>query len=142
MFKPKKIDLSAKGFQKIFGELEAHIMEIVWNKDSISIKEVRDELEKKYKNLSFNSVMTVMNRLVDKGLLSKKSDRVSLYHPKIKKDELKKIIAKNILKSLVNDPQLFGGVSFVDIASDLDKKSIEKLKKIVSLNDDKKNNNK
>jgi len=135
MFKPKKIDLSAKGFHKIFGELETHIMEIIWERGELSIKEVRDELKKKYKDLSFNSVMTVMNRLVDKGVLKKKyHKKVNIYSAKIDKEQLGKIIARDMIGAIFRDPQIFGVLNFTDLASDLDKQALEKLQQFLNAN--------
>ncbi len=135
MFKPKKIDLSAKGFHKVFGELEANIMEIIWDEGEASIKEVRDKLQKRYKNLSFNAVMTVMNRLVDKGVLKKQSQKkVSIYSAKIDKKQLSKIMARDMIGAIFRDPQIFSALNFADLASDLDKKSLEKLQQFLLSN--------
>ncbi len=132
VFRPKKIDLSAKGFQKIFGELEARIMDILWKKGTASIAEVRDELEKKYKDLSFNSVMTVMNRLVAKKVLGKRSQgKISVYFARFTKEELGKIVAKDMITAVFKDPQLFGAINFVDVASDLDDDTLKKLRMLL-----------
>ncbi len=135
MFKPKKIDLSAKGFHKVFGELEAQIMEVIWEQGSASIKEVKDKLKNRYKDVSFNTVMTVMNRLVDKGVLKKKIDKkVSVYSAKINKEQLSKIMARDMIGAIFRDPQIFSALNFADLASDLDKKSLEKLEQFLQAN--------
>ncbi|GAA3318516.1 hypothetical protein GCM10020331_021640 [Ectobacillus funiculus] len=45
-------------------------MELLWNADELSIKDVQQRLEQD-KPVNFNTVMTVMNRLVEKGILKK-----------------------------------------------------------------------
>lgn len=45
-------------------------MDILWSRPGSSIREVQTALEQD-KDVNFNTVMTVMNRLVDKGLLGK-----------------------------------------------------------------------
>lgn len=48
-------------------------MEILWNSaEEMTIKDVQQKLDKEAKAINFNTVMTVMNRLVDKGILQKK----------------------------------------------------------------------
>ncbi|MCF2941456.1 BlaI/MecI/CopY family transcriptional regulator [Paenibacillus alkaliterrae] len=62
--------LSGEGMNRFFGPLEARIMEIVWEHGDISIKRVHALLDEE---LSFNTVMTILNRLVEKGHLTKNS---------------------------------------------------------------------
>lgn len=59
-----------RGLNRFFGPLEARIMDILWARPGSSIREVQTALEQD-KDVNFNTVMTVMNRLVDKGLLGK-----------------------------------------------------------------------
>lgn len=131
-FKPKTIHLEGKGFEKVLGELEAKIMEIIWSKDHVCVRDVRDSLEKSHKDLSFNSVMTIMNRLVDKGLLVKQSKSgLNTYAAKVSKKEFSKSVTKNIFTSLLKDPSFFGATGFAELASDLDKDVLDKLRKII-----------
>lgn len=70
-----------QGLNRFFGPLEAKIMDVLWSEEELSIKEVQLRLEEE-KALSFNTVMTVMNRLVEKGLLMKSlQGRTSKYRP-------------------------------------------------------------
>lgn len=70
------------GLKCFFGPLEAKVMEVLWNREtSFTIKEVQQTLQKE-KATKFNTVMTVMNRLVDKGILEKRIEgRSSLFKP-------------------------------------------------------------
>lgn len=53
------------------GELEAEIMEAVWNLESASVRQVLNRLRKK-RNIAYTTVMTVMGRLCDKLVLKRK----------------------------------------------------------------------
>ncbi|MCG8214009.1 BlaI/MecI/CopY family transcriptional regulator, partial [Brenneria goodwinii] len=76
-----------RGLNRFFGPLEAKIMDILWAHPGSSIREVQTALEQD-KDVNFNTVMTVMNRLVDKGLLGKsQKGRTSLYQPVQSKEE-------------------------------------------------------
>lgn len=62
--------LNEQGLNHFFGPLEAKIMGIVWDTPDITIKEVQQQLSEA-SPVNFNTVMTVMNRLVEKGHLQK-----------------------------------------------------------------------
>ncbi len=129
VFKPKTVHLDEKGFAKVLGDLEAKIMNLVWKKGDSSVRAVRDSLERQGRDLSFNSVMTVMNRLVEKGLLKKQDDNGTyVYGALVLKKDLSRIVAKDIISSVVKDPALFSASSFADLASELDEETISKLR--------------
>ena len=55
----------------MFSPLEAEIMRIVWEKKSATVREVWQELRSQGKRLAYTTVMTVMVRLHEKGILSR-----------------------------------------------------------------------
>ena len=73
---------------KVLGELESEIMEIIWRRqDTTSVKDVADILEKRRK-IAYTTVMTIMARLVEKGVLVRHLRGVSyLYKPKTTKEQ-------------------------------------------------------
>lgn len=79
--KIRKFKINESGLNRFFGPLEAKIMDILWEGEEKTIKDVQQVLEQE-KMTNFNTVMTVMNRLVDKGILVKRTQgRSSLYKP-------------------------------------------------------------
>ncbi|MCL6606331.1 MAG: BlaI/MecI/CopY family transcriptional regulator [Paenibacillus sp.] len=64
----KRINLEGVGLNRFFGSLEAQIMDIIWANSSVTTKQVQSLLKEV---LSYNAVMTVMNRLIEKGHLKK-----------------------------------------------------------------------
>lgn len=130
-FKLKKFNLDGKGLEKVLGELEAKIMDYIWGNTKATVREVRDGLARQRKDLSFNSIMTIMNRLTDKGLLTKKeSEGAYLYQPSVSKKDFSNLVAKDIISSVLQDSSLFSAASFTDISKDFDKKTLTKLKKL------------
>ncbi|MDP9740982.1 UNVERIFIED_ORG: putative transcriptional regulator [Bacillus sp. B2I3] len=126
------------GLNRFFGPLEANIMEYLWDKDEQSIKAVQQSLEVD-KPINFNTVMTVMNRLVEKGILEKRSEgRLSLYRPVQSKEEFFEEQSKKLTENLLDE---FGGAvisHMLDAMKDADQGLIEKLEqKIQSLKKDK-----
>lgn len=55
----------------MFSPLEAEIMRVVWEKKSATVREVWQELRSQGKRLAYTTVMTVMVRLHEKGILSR-----------------------------------------------------------------------
>lgn len=53
------------------GDLEQHVMAVIWRRGSATVRDVLDELKPK-RRLAYTTIMTVMNRLVDKGLLKRR----------------------------------------------------------------------
>ncbi|WP_409343231.1 BlaI/MecI/CopY family transcriptional regulator [Paenibacillus sp. MBLB4367] len=99
----KKFNFNQRGLELFFGPLEAQIMEILWSCPDLSIKDVQVKLEKN-KDLNFNTVMTVMNRLMDKGVLTKTMiGRTSIYRTVDSKERFLENQSKEISHNLVED---------------------------------------
>ncbi|MGX4585370.1 BlaI/MecI/CopY family transcriptional regulator [Paenibacillus chitinolyticus] len=127
------------GLNRFFGPLEAKIMNILWDGPEMAIKDVQHALERE-KLVNFNTVMTVMNRLLDKGILSKRMDRrTSLYKPVQSRDEFLECQSKELTHELMEE---FGSSLVVnhmlDALEEVDPMLIEKLQqKILDLRKDK-----
>ena len=61
--------LNQHGLARLFGELEAKVMNAVWSLEEPTVHDVVKRLGKK---ANYKTVMTVMNRLVDKGFLERR----------------------------------------------------------------------
>ncbi|MGG1614345.1 BlaI/MecI/CopY family transcriptional regulator [Paenibacillus phoenicis] len=101
----KRMYLNEEGLNRFFGSLEAQIMEIIWEHNRITIKEVQSLLDD---DLSFNAVMTVMNRLIEKGHLKKTTigkgrARQSYFEPVQSKEEFITEQTKTVTVGLIND---------------------------------------
>lgn len=127
-----------KSLTRFFGPLEARIMEILWIHRELSIKDVQIKLEQE-KNLNFNTVMTVMNRLLDKGILAKRIEgRTSLYRATSSKEAFLELQSKEITHELLED---FGSMvvnHMIDALDDADPELLSKLEeKLKALKKDK-----
>lgn len=136
----KRFKYNEEGLSRFFGPLEAKIMELFWEseQEEFSIKEMQKALESE-KNSNFNTVMTVMNRLVEKNVLTKRaSGRVSLYRPIQSKEEFFDEQSKKLTENLLDE---FGGVvisHMIDSLTDVDESLLHKLEeKIQQLKKDK-----
>ena len=89
---------------KVLGDLESEIMGIMWSqKDAISVKCVTEILSRK-RQIAYTTVMTVMTRLVDKGVLTRHLSEGSryLYKPRVSKERFVARAAHSIFSSAVS----------------------------------------
>jgi predicted transcriptional regulator len=132
-FQSKKISLDKNGAGKVLGDLESAVMEVMWEEHPVAIRSVRDKLADRGRDLSFNAIMTIMNRLCDKGILSKqKQDRIYHYSPTCTKEEFSSSLVASGLSSLFGDSSLMTQVNFADISKDMDPAVLKKLKEFVN----------
>jgi predicted transcriptional regulator len=115
------------GLDRFFGPLEAKIMDILWIGKEKSIKEVQQWIEKE-RAINFNTVMTVMNRLVEKNILEKRIEgRTSLYKPIKTKVEFIDEQSKKITENLLDE---FGDMvvtHMLDSLEEVDQNLLDKL---------------
>ena len=130
-FAVKQIKLDELGTSKVLGFLEAEVMDIVWSSPNTSVRSVCDELAK-HKQYSFNTVMTIMNRLVEKNLLSKTlQNGMFVYAATASKEDFKKSITKSVLASLIHDRSVFHVAAFAEAVADLEPEAIEMLQDLI-----------
>ena len=67
-FQPHK-----QGLHSILGELESAVMTLIWERGPLTVRQAHQILEADRK-IAYTTVMTVMSRLADKGLLAKEKD--------------------------------------------------------------------
>lgn len=92
-----------KGLNRFFGPLEAKIMQALWSHSELSIRDVQRKLGQE-RDFNFNTVMTVMNRLLDKGVLTKRMEgRTSLFRPVHSQEDFMDIQSKEITHELMED---------------------------------------
>jgi len=69
------------------GELQSQLMPVLWRLGSGKVEEIRAALPARYRS-SYNTVQTVLNRLVDRGLLIReRSGSAYVYRPSITESE-------------------------------------------------------
>ncbi|MFH1230586.1 MAG: BlaI/MecI/CopY family transcriptional regulator [Planctomycetota bacterium] len=121
------------------GKLELEIMKVIWEHHDVSVADVLSALQK-VKYLHHNTVMTVMNRLVQKGILDRyaRDGRTQGYRAKVSQKEVTDMYLKNVTE------QLFDGSTPQMIAAffGLGKPSPVQLSKLQKMVDEIKEENK
>ena len=87
------------------GTLEQEIMDILWKKKEGSVRDVFEVL-KNGKSIAYTTVLTVMNRLVEKGCLRRKPDGNAFLYIAVQTQE--KFLGTTIKKFLNNLSKDFG----------------------------------
>jgi predicted transcriptional regulator len=73
--------------QAIQGELQGQVMAALWRLGAGTVEQVREELPPRYQG-AYNTIQTVLNRLVSRGLLSREREgRGFVYRPKVTEAE-------------------------------------------------------
>lgn len=109
--------------QKSLSPLDQEIMNIVWNSDTCSVREVLEQIRKE-KELAYTTVATILTRLYDKGLL-KRSEKNSVvyYSPKISREKFSKIVAGSFFTNFF---QSFGDTAIASFAESIEELPKEK----------------
>lgn len=120
--------LDQAGLARLFGELEAQIMEVVWHLEDASVQDVCNHLG----DVNYKTIMTVMNRLVQKGALSRhRKGRAFVYRPAADRDTFLSSVFRSVAHGLLGD---FGGLALaqiVDIACEVDPALLDELEEMV-----------
>lgn len=123
---------SRRVVEKHLGSLEAMIMRVLWERPDLSVREVVQALPKG-RPRAYTTVMTVMNRLTEKGLLERyPAGRAYLYRPRLSESDFVERITRQMVRALISD---FGEVAvaqFVGELKDLDPQQFERLRRLLS----------
>jgi len=122
---------SREVLHKSLGDLEREILSICWTRRELS---VRDACELLSSPVAYTTVMTTMDRLFKKGLLSRqKVGRAFLYSPTATRDELEGAVAAELVHSLLDrDGEPLPILSsLVDAVSERDLALLDDLERLV-----------
>lgn len=119
--------------QVSLGELEQKIMDIVWEQKKCSTRYVLIKIAED-KKLAYTTVATILQRLFDKGLVTRKEDKSGyVYSPKITKEKYSKSIAQSFLKKFINS---YGDTALVSFAESIEKLPTENRNYLLKLLDE------
>jgi predicted transcriptional regulator len=95
--------LSADGVAKALGDLEARVMMVVWNaKRPLSARAAHEEVVRDHP-VAIHTVITVLNKLVRKGLLNReKGGDVFEYAPRLTEEQFRKEISRRAVEGILS----------------------------------------
>lgn len=118
----------------VLGPLEADVMEVLWNCAEANVRDVTQHLPRP---LAYTTVMTTLDRLYKKGLLTRrKSERAFVYAPRLTRQEWEEKRAGDFLSAFLAGPQPAGEVlisCLVDAVGTRDKALLDELERKIKL---------
>ncbi len=92
-------------------------MDRLWKRGRATVRDVLGDLGRT-RSLAYTTVMTIMTRLYDKGLLVRDRDgKTYVYRPAFSREELRARLSRDLVRGLVDQ---FGDVALAHFAAELD----------------------
>ncbi|MCB0196561.1 MAG: BlaI/MecI/CopY family transcriptional regulator [Anaerolineae bacterium] len=123
--------LDEKGLTHIFGELEAKLMDAVWELDQPTVQDVIDHLGG---DLNYKTTMTVMNRLVDKGILARhKVGRAFVYAGTASREELLAGVFDKMVRGMFGeDFRQIALAQMIETAEEIDDQLLDDISRLIA----------
>ena len=115
------------------GSLEERLMHILWKAGPLSVREVNQRLGEQ--SLAHTTVMTTLDRLFKKGLLSRTKDGVAyLYSAALSRDAYQQRLVESTVSGLMSKTSDAVPVlaAFVDAAAEMDEENLGKLEALIA----------
>jgi predicted transcriptional regulator len=119
------------GIRKVLGDLEAEIMELIWEHPTNEGTMVRDVFELLYdrRRIAYTTVMNTMARLAKKGLLRvEKNDQAYVYYPNFTQQQFISRLVGHILEDLLVS---FSGETLAELDALSDTKTPERFRHLL-----------
>ncbi|HEX4605153.1 MAG TPA: BlaI/MecI/CopY family transcriptional regulator [Candidatus Angelobacter sp.] len=113
------------------GHLESELMERVWHRGEVSVREMHAEFASR---LAYTTVMTTMDRLYKKGMLQRrKVGKAFIYVAALTEQEYQEQLTHHLFGMVLHDGKNSGAVlsNFVDAVGATDEKLLDRLDQLV-----------
>ena len=115
----------------MLGTLEKNVMEILWRRGESCVKDIIDIINYD-RDISYSTVITVTNRMVKKGLLTrKKSGKTYFYKPVNTKEQFLEIVSKKVVEGVSGFSLQTAMVHFIDYMTQLEPEKIEFFSRLI-----------
>lgn len=134
MFDKIQIRPDEEGTQVTLHDLEADIMDVVWDREwtSFAVRDVLDVLQEE-RDIAYTTVMTTVKRLCDKGLFEReKEGRRYLYAPVLSREEFHQRLAVEVLDSLPASGREAAMSALIGELSDADAETLARFEEILA----------
>ena len=126
------VRLSADGFAKVLGDLEARVMHAIWGIGApASARDVHERVMREHK-VELLTVITVLNKLVAKGLLSRaKKDDLFHYQARLTEQEFMTHASRKVVEGILSLAPDAVAASLVDVLAERDPAQLAELAKLI-----------
>lgn len=126
------VRLSAEGLAKVLGDLEARVMRTIWKfGEPVAARPVHERILKEH-DIALLTVITVLNKLVQKGLLKRaKRDDLLHYEARLTEEEFTARASRRIVEGVWSlDPDV-AAASLVNMLAKRDPERLAELGRLV-----------
>jgi predicted transcriptional regulator len=124
--------LSAEGVAKVLGDLEAKVIHTVWALDAPAAARTVHERIVAHHPVAIHTVITVLNKLVTKGLLCrKKLDDVYHYRACYSEVEFRRAMSRRAVEGILSLGPQAVAASMVDVLAERDPEQLESLMRLI-----------
>ena len=122
-------DPSRTGAEKLLGELESEIMEILWGHERVPVRQVLEELNaRRIPPVAYTTVLTVMQRLAEKGMLDRRRvGNTDHYAARQSREEFVSESSGRIVRALVED---FGDIAIAQFLAEIERVDPARLQRL------------
>lgn len=126
------VRLSAVGLAKVLGDLEARVMRAVWQlAEPVPARAVHGLVAKEHR-VAFLTVVTVLNKLVAKGLLKReKRDDLLHYEARITEDAFMAHASRRVVEGILSLGSQAVAASLVDVLAEASPQQLAELGRLV-----------
>jgi predicted transcriptional regulator len=119
--------------RKSLGELEATVLSALWSsREPLSVRDVLARVQRQ-PALAYTTVLTVLDRLHDKGLVARdKEGKAFLYRPTVSREAWLGEEAARVLTSAESPPNSAVLMAFLDSAERADPALLERLSALIA----------
>lgn len=126
------VRLSADGFAKVLGDLEARVMQALWAIGRpVPARAVHERVIREHE-VALLTVITVLNKLVEKRLL-RRSKKEGLLHfeAQLGEEELRSVAARRVVDGILSFGPAALATSFVDALAERDPEQLAELERLI-----------
>ena len=126
------VRLSAQGLAKVLGDLESRVLRAVWAFEKpVPARAVHDRIERQHPISSLTTI-TVLNKLVQKGLLIReKRDDLLHYSAVMSEEEFMAHASRRVVEGILSFGPDAVAASFVDVLAEKDPERLAELGRLI-----------
>ncbi len=129
----RTLRIDARGLAKVLGDLEARVMAAVWEmKCDAPARSIHERVARRHP-VQLLTVVTVLNKLVAKGLI-RRARREGLLHfgPRYSRPEFDAYVSRRLVEGVLGFSRDLVTASLVDVLAETDPDALEELSRLVN----------
>jgi predicted transcriptional regulator len=122
-----------QGLEKVLGPLESEIMNLVWSKGRVTVREIYEALlANSDKSIAYTTVMTTMTRLAKKDILKAfKEGNAYSYEAAYPKEEFLSTVVGEVVDGLIDDFSEPAVAHFIEKIKSVDPVKLKQLEDLI-----------